>query len=406
MDIFFDNEFRNLIPPLHPDERIKLESSLKTEGNRDPIIKWKETNLLLDGHNRYDICVRTGIPLKPALELSLPNRNAAMTWIINNQLARRNLQAYSRSVLALKLEEILAQDAEKRMLAGQFICPTCIERFDRKVWHCPVCGHHWTFDRTECSNCQKYKRDNPPSTLTEGESPERETRTKIAKMAHVSVGTLHKVKIIETKATPEQKAKLVNGDATVNQVFVAIRRDEVKEQVKQTDWPVGKYRVIYADPPWQYGNSMPVDMATQQEDHYPTMPVSEICKLPVSDLALDNAVLFLWATSPILEESFGVIRAWGFKYKAFFVWDKVKHNMGHYNSVRAEILLVAVRGSCQPDESKLFDSVQTIERSDHSAKPEKFREIIQTLYPYGPRVELFARQEREGWVTYGNQLSR
>jgi N6-adenosine-specific RNA methylase IME4 len=151
---------------------------------------------------------------------------------------------------------------------------------------------------------------------------------------------------------------------------------------------------------------MPVDMATQQEDHYPTMPVSEICKLPVSDLALDNAVLFLWATSPILDESFGVIRAWGFKYKAFFVWDKVKHNMGHYNSVRAEILLVAVRGSCQPDESKLFDSVQTIERSDHSTKPEKFREIIQTLYPYGPRVELFARQEREGWVTYGNQLSR
>ena len=87
------------------------------------------------------------------------------------------------------------------------------------------------------------------------------------------------------------------------------------------------------------------------------------------------------------------------------MWDKVKHNMGHYNSVRHEFLLIGVRGSCQPDENQLFDSVQSIERTEHSAKPEEFRNIIQTLYPYGTRIELFARQEHEGWDYFGNQIT-
>jgi ParB-like chromosome segregation protein Spo0J len=296
MDIFFDNEFRNLIPPLQPDERITLEASLKTEGNRDPVVIWKETKLMLDGHNRYDICTNAGIRLKPALELSFPDRNAAMVWIIQNQFGRRNLQPYVVIKLRMKLAELLESKGIENMSRGGG---------DRK---------------SEAYKSGFHMCENPIIPPEEHVNSVKE----LAKASGVSTNTIAKVKVIEAKATEDQKEKLVSGEATINQVFVAIRRDEVKEQVKQTDWPVGKYRVIYADPPWQYSNSMPVDMATQQEDHYPTMPVSEICKLPVSDLALDNAVLFLWATSPILEESFGVIRAWGFKYKAFFVYQSVR----------------------------------------------------------------------------------
>ena len=194
------------------------------------------------------------------------------------------------------------------------------------------------------------------------------------------------------------------GGATINQAYIQVRRMEVRRHLQEAKWPTGKYRVIYADPPWEYSNTQP-DYQTVQDDHYPTMPLSEISALPVTELALDDAVLFLWATSPILEDAFKVINSWGFKYKASFVWDKVKHNMGHYNSVRHEFLLVAVRGSCPPDVLKLYDSVQTIERSDHSTKPELFREIIDTLYPYGPRIELFARARAEGWEQYGYQIA-
>lgn len=167
--------------------------------------------------------------------------------------------------------------------------------------------------------------------------------------------------------------------------------------------PDGKYRVIYADPPWQYGNTMP-EYYGVQDDHYPTMTVKEICDLPIYKIVGDNAVLFLWVTSPILAESFDVIEAWGFEYKTSFVWDKVKHVMGHYNSIRHEFLLVCVRGSCQPDVQKLFDSVITEERTEHSKKPKIFREIIDTIYPYGKRIELFAREKAEGWDVYGNEI--
>ena len=184
--------------------------------------------------------------------------------------------------------------------------------------------------------------------------------------------------------------------------YIDAKRLIKREEVHATPALSGKYRVIYADPPWSYGDKAP-SYPGVAENHYPTMTLAELCDLPVKDIADENAVLFLWTTSPLLEESFSVINAWGFKYKASFVWDKVKHNMGHYNSVRHEFLLIATKGSCQPENQKLFDSVVSEERTEHSAKPETFRNIIETLYPSASKVELFARKQSEGWSAWGNQ---
>jgi N6-adenosine-specific RNA methylase IME4 len=180
-------------------------------------------------------------------------------------------------------------------------------------------------------------------------------------------------------------------------------RTDLVERANQASLPTGKYRVIYADPPWAYGNNLPPD-STQPTDHYPAMPLDAICDLDVRELRDENAVLFLWATSPLLPEALEVIRAWGFTYKTSFVWDKVAHNVGHYNSVRHELLLVATYGVCTPDVPTLFDSVITEERSEHSRKPETFRHIIDTIYPYGDRIELFARRAVDGWKAFGNEL--
>ena len=178
------------------------------------------------------------------------------------------------------------------------------------------------------------------------------------------------------------------------------KRDEYAD--KSPALPSDKYRVVYADPPWQYGNTQP-DYHKVQDDHYPTMPLKDICDLPIKDILEDNAVLFLWVTSPILEDSFKVVKAWGFEYKTSFVWDKVKHNMGHYNSVRHELLLVCTRGSCMPDVKRLYDSVYSEERTEHSRKPEYFRNIIDEIYPNGKRIELFARIKVSGWEVFGNE---
>jgi N6-adenosine-specific RNA methylase IME4 len=78
--------------------------------------------------------------------------------------------------------------------------------------------------------------------------------------------------------------------------------------------------------------------------------------------------------------------------------------MGHYNSVRHELLLIATKGKCTPQVRKLFDSVVSEVRTEHSKKPQVFRDIINTIYPNGNRIELFARQKTDGWDVWGNEV--
>ncbi len=206
----------------------------------------------------------------------------------------------------------------------------------------------------------------------------------------------------------EQKkwlAKAVKGKLSVADLRAAIRENRLTTALGSNPLPKEQYRVIYADPPWKYADEL-IEGYGAAEHHYPTMTAEELSALKVSELAATDAVLFLWATVPMLPDSLKVIAAWGFTYKTLFVWDKVKHNYGHYNSVRAELLLICTRGSCLPDSDKLPDSVVTIERSEkHSEKPEEFRELIDSLYTSGSRVELFARKKVTGWDAWGNEIN-
>ena len=179
----------------------------------------------------------------------------------------------------------------------------------------------------------------------------------------------------------------------------------INHKEEAPELPSGKYQVIYADPPWFYGQEQhgKKQQNTILATHYPSMPTEDICALSVKDLAADNSVLFLWTTSPKLFESKSVIDAWGFDYKTSMIWDKVKHNVGYYVSVRHEFLLICTKGSCLPDSNKLNDSVITLERSNrHSEKPEIFYEIIEEMY-HGKKIELFSRKKRKGWDSWGNE---
>jgi len=174
----------------------------------------------------------------------------------------------------------------------------------------------------------------------------------------------------------------------------------------------GTYRIIYIDPPWKYHGLNQADEYGHAERHYDCLDDNQLCefrpdgKRLVKELADDNSVLFMWVTAPMLERSFPIIKAWGFDTRRFFVWDKVKHNVGYYNSVRAELLLVCTRGSWTPDTGKLIDSVQSIERSNkHSQKPVEFYDIIEAMYDHGRKLKIFARSGRKGWDSVGNEMS-
>ena len=368
-----DPEFRALIPPLADEEKAQLEKNIiKHGGAHDPFIVWN--GLLLDGHNRAEICNRLSLPYATTPAKGIANRDDAKLWILNHQLGRRNLQPFQRAELAIKIEPLIAAKAKEKQ-------------------------------REHGGTAPGQKTLVPKSAQVSMVHEESKTRVQVAKSAGIGHDTYRKAKVIAEKAPEEVKARLRSGEETINHAYSNIHRAERRAQavdsVGKADPLVGKYRVFYADPPWKYGDAGYGNGPA--EFHYPTMTIPELCALPVKGLALDDAVLFLWVTSPLLEDAFPVINAWGFKYKSSFVWNKVKHNVGHYNSVRHEFLLIATRGSCTPDDRRLVESVQAIERGEHSVKPEKFREIIEQMYPNGARLELFARRKVEGWTVWGNQ---
>jgi N6-adenosine-specific RNA methylase IME4 len=378
-------ELKSLIPPLTAEEFKQLETNVLAEGIREPIITWQGT--IVDGHNRYELAQMYDLPFKTS-EMQFTTMENCKEWMILNQFGRRNLSNYQRSVLALELEEVFKQKAR--------------ESKSEKVSYFRQTGE-------VCQNSDKP-----------------DTKKEIAKVANVSHDTIAKVKAIEAKAPEEVKVKLRTGEVSINQAYQDIKKEEKKEileqkkqeyehriqEVSSNEFKVDifdtnkKFRIIYADPAWSYNDKQDTPQLGGAAKHYDTMSVSQICELPVKDISEKDSALFLWVTSPLLEDAFKVISAWGFKYKTSFIWDKVKHNMGHYNSVRHEILLIATKGSCVPDNKRLYDSVQAIERNDnHSEKPIEFLNIIDDLYNYGNKLEMFCRNiKKSNWYGWGNEL--
>jgi len=168
---------------------------------------------------------------------------------------------------------------------------------------------------------------------------------------------------------------------------------------KCSDGQSQKFACIYADPPWQYGNQ---GTRAATDNHYPTMPLDDICALPIKDIAADNAHLHLWTTNAFLFDAKRVMESWGFTYKSCFVWVKPQMGIGNYWRVSHEFLLLGLRGDCpflQHDEMSWGE----FPRGRHSAKPDKVRQMIERVSP-GPRIELFSRERFEGWSAWGNQV--
>jgi len=178
-----------------------------------------------------------------------------------------------------------------------------------------------------------------------------------------------------------------------------------------------KYQIIYADPPWQY-TSKSVPPEWEVTNHYKTMPIEDIKKLPIKELADKNCYLFLWVTSPILDDGIDTLKAWGFEYKTIaFCWAKTYRDnswvlgMGSYTRSNVEICLLGTIGRLERIDASVRQLIVSQLR-EHSQKPRDARERIVQLYGDLPRVELFARkpnllfdlEKYDGWDVWGNEV--
>ena len=171
-----------------------------------------------------------------------------------------------------------------------------------------------------------------------------------------------------------------------------------------------EYRTIVADPPWRVntGPSWGSDKAapvngTSHKLAYPTMAVEKIAALPVANLAAKDAHLYIWTINAYVRDAYAVAEAWGFKPSTLLTWCKPPKGLGLGGafSLTSEFVLFARRGSL-PHLSRVERSWFEWPRSTHSRKPEAFLDIVEAVSP-SPRLEMFARRNRLGWDTWGNE---
>lgn len=159
-----------------------------------------------------------------------------------------------------------------------------------------------------------------------------------------------------------------------------------------------RYRTILVDPPWevqQHGR-------LGAEMHYNLMSLEKIAALPVSDLADDNAHLWLWVTNATLRHGYDIAEAWGFTVRSPLTWVKLRLGLGVYLRNSTEHLLFATRGKA-PVQYRSQPTWINAPVQDHSHKPEEQYALIERISP-GPYLELFARRPQPGWDAWGNQI--
>jgi N6-adenosine-specific RNA methylase IME4 len=169
-----------------------------------------------------------------------------------------------------------------------------------------------------------------------------------------------------------------------------------------------KYDIILADPPWNFRTWS--DKGRDRSPDYPVMSLKDIKALPVGDIASDNCALFIWGTNPMLPDVLDVIKAWGFTYKTkAFCWVKTTGNaryhmgLGYWTRANPEDCWLATRG--KPIRlSKAVRQLVVYRVGEHSRKPLIINDRIEDLLGKLPRVELFARRRRTGWLSLGYDI--
>jgi hypothetical protein len=194
--MIINETFKNLIPVLSADEYAQLEQNILQDGIREPLVVWGET--LIDGHNRYQIAEKHNVPYR-TIQKQFDTESDAHEWIIRNQFGRRNISAYDRARLALKLKPIIAARAKENL----------------KI-----------YGGNQYAPCQKS--DNIQQI---------DTKRELAKSAGVSHDTICKVEAIELKATDDIKDKLKSGDISINQAYQAVsNKPHVSNNSGNNEW--------------------------------------------------------------------------------------------------------------------------------------------------------------------------
>lgn len=384
-----NEEFQKLIPPLTMEEYSRLEESIKTEGCRDALVFWGET--LIDGHNRLKVCQKNNISYEKYY-VKFEDENQAKIWIINNQLARRNLKAKQRLDLMGLLYNLEKQDVgiydhdQMGKKAPSRTSEKIAEKFD--------------VDESTVRKAEKFHESLNIIEDNIGKDVRSEITTGKIK------STVQDIKQL-ADYEPEIQQRVIGKISDLKEPKLSVAISQVREEIKaeniaDMELPEQLFDVIYADPPWSYSST--IQKNANVKHHYPTMTLEKIKELAIP--AYEDCILFLWVTGPKIADGLDVLEKWGFIFKGMFVWDKEIIGMGMWVRWQHEILLLGIKGKVPvPKPKNRFSSMIKERRGKHSKKPTLVYEMIEKMFPNRKYVELFAREKHsDKWNAWGNQI--
>ena len=356
-----DIEFKSLIPPLKQDELDLLEQSIVAEGCHDALVIWLEEDILLDGHNRYDICNKHNLPFTTRA-VSLSSRDAAMDWIDTNQLGRRNLSPDQMSIIRGRLYN-------------------------------------------------RMKKPHGGSSDQFGHSLVK-TSEKLAEQLGVSPTTIKRDGKIASflEEHPVEAEAVLQGETSLTDIRKELKTQARREYIEKqraeieagaVDKPKGVFEIIVLDVPWAYGTEYDPE-ARRAANPYPEMSLDEIATISLP--AADDCVLWFWTTHRFMRHSFAILDGWGFRDVMIVTWVKDRMGLGSWLRSQSEFCIMAVKGTPTIDLTNQTTIIHGPLR-EHSRKPDEFYDMVDSLC-IGRKLDFFSRSPRKGWEQYGNEPNK
>jgi N6-adenosine-specific RNA methylase IME4 len=361
-----DHSFSALVPRSPADEYQMLKQDIAAKGLLNPAIMFE--GKVLDGRHRLRACRELGI--EPRFETY--KGNDPRGFVISQNVMRRHLSASQRAMVLAQMEALRPGGRSK----------------DSKGTPLPQTAKLGRVALNTLKAARTVRAKGTPA-LQKAAMEDR-----IA--AHIAAKA--------TVLPPRTQDQIARADNPANALQRAHRAE--KERIlgrKQVAMPPGLFGVVLADPAWKFETWGESGQNRTAARHYPTMELEKIKALQVP--AADVAVLFMWATGAMMPEALEVMEAWGFEYQSQIVWVKPRPITGHWARSRHELLLIGTRGKPPaPAPGTQPESVIEAPTGPHSEKPAIVYEIIEKMFPTMPKLELFARQKRKDWTSWGNEV--
>lgn len=366
------HEVANIFPLMTEAEFSSLKADIAENGLREAV--WLHPDgSIIDGRNRYNACTELGI----VPEFRTWNGDGSLvSFVVSLNLHRRHLNSGQLAMVALDILPLLEEEAKER---------------------------------------QGVRNDKPTTSvnsLTEVVAQPKRATAQAAAITGTNRQYVSDAKRIAAES-PNLAAQVRAGTVTMTQAKRTMKETKREERRQENRGKAGettslistvagaRFATILLDPPWDWGDEGDVNQLGRAKPDYATMAINDLAALPVPALSDVDCHIYMWITNRSLPKGFSILEAWGFRYITCLTWVKPSFGMGNYFRGQTEHILFGVKGS-QPLKRKDMGTVFHAGRGQngHSSKPTEVYEIIESCSP-GPYLEMFAREQREGWSVWG-----